>query len=100
MRTYRWSACRSVGNLREVRYVGLVLRLPTSTKHRMLDSRRYLPVYSPKIEWRESRTWLRQLSKVVARLGLIGPCLDLLVADAAPAKKMLIGVSAVYGNLP
>lgn len=66
----------------------------------MLGSRKYLPVCSPKIDWRTSRNWLWQLSKVVACLGLIGPRLDLLVADTAPAKKMLIHGDTVYENLP
>lgn len=45
------------------------------------------------------RNRLRQLSKVIADLGLTIPRPDLIIADAAPAKKMLIDVSATYGNL-
>ena len=37
----------------------------------------------PLLDWRKPRNWLRQLPKVVASLGLISLCLDLLIADAA-----------------
>lgn len=41
----------------------------------------------------------RQPPKIVARLGLIGPRLDLFITDAAPVKKMLIHGNTVYEDL-
>lgn len=41
----------------------------------------------------------RQPPKVVARLCLISPRLDLFITDAAPVKKMLIHSSTVYEDL-
>lgn len=66
----------------------------------MLGSRKYLPVCSPKIEWKVSHNWLRQLPKVITHLGLIGPLLDPPVIDGAPAKKMLTHFSSIYEILP
>ena len=58
-----------------------------------------MPVCSPKIDWRTSRSWLWQLPKIVACLGLIGPRLDLPLIDAASTKKTFVHTITPNENL-
>ena len=53
----------------------------------------------PLVDQKMPRNRLQQWSKVISDLGLTNPRPDLIIADAAPARKMLIDVSATYGNL-
>jgi len=60
-----------------------------------------MPVCSPKIDWRRSRSWLWQLPKIVACLDLIDPRMNrLLIIDAVSTKKMLAHFSGVYDIAP